>query len=258
MTRIRSLTFLLALILSASILHAQEEPTITPGKVFPADFNVNSPLITPATGAVVLADVGSSSLESFEHGWRVVFKRLIRIKILSSSGLDLGNVHIDYSGAANKNDKIADLLAYTYNLNNGQVEVTPVDAKDFFLVRSKNNLRLEERFAFPNMKPGSIIEYSYSIRSYNIANLVPWHFQGDYPQLWSEYSITVPDMFNYAIMALGRVPFYKTTLRSEVKEIWVGNGNMDHSIYTKRWMMKDMPAIKKEEEMIVLKKMSSL
>lgn len=238
---------LLTLFLSAPILYAQEEPTIVPGRVFPEDFSVSSPLITSTTGAVVLADVGSSSIESYEHGWRVVFKRLLRIKILNNSGLDLGSVKIFYSGPANKNDKIADLLAYTYNLNDGKVEVTPVDPKDFFLAGSKKSSRLEERFAFPNMKPGSIIEYSYSIRSYNIPNLIPWTFQGDYPRLWSEYSITVPDMFNYAIMALGNVPFYKTTLKSVVKEIWVGNGNMDHNIFTKRWMMKDVPPIKKED-----------
>src|SRR5258705_13818992 len=77
--KLRSVVFFL---LFSHSLFAQVEPLIKPGKVYPEDFDINSPLISSNTGAVIIADIGTSTLESYEYGWRISFKRLRRVKIL--------------------------------------------------------------------------------------------------------------------------------------------------------------------------------
>lgn len=225
---------------------AQETAGIQMDKFSPSDFNISSPLINPATGAVVIADIGSSMLENFDGAWRVVFKRYKRIKILATTGFDACTVKILYSSADNSDSKLKDLKAFTYNQSNSGVKRTSLTAEEFYLSRTQKDDLLEEKFTFPNVKVGSIIEYSYTVKSSDIEDLYPWEFQGEYPRLWSEYSVILPHIFNYAVIIHGRQPFYKTTVDSAIKEIWMGNGNTNAVIYTKKWVMKDVPEVKPE------------
>jgi hypothetical protein len=89
---------------------------------------------------------------------------------------------------------------------------------------------LEQRFTFPDMQVGSIIEYSYTVNSSWTSMLPPWRFQGHYPHLWSEYTVIVPDLFNYAVTIQSSLPFYSTgrgtQLDSDLPDILAGrHGN---------------------------------
>ncbi len=224
-------------------ISAQEPEDIRTGKFSAKDFNVSSSLIDSSTGAVVLTDLGKTSLETYEYGWRMVYKRVRRIKILGKSGYGAAAMTIRYSAEDNGDGKLKDLKAYTYNLKDGSVETTPVPNKDLFLIRNRNSDILEEKFAFPNVQVGSVLEYSYTIRSSDIDELVPWDFQGAYPRLVSAYSVVSPALFSYITITKGTLPFYKTSLDSVSKEIWVGGGNASVQLYTRTWVMRDVPAL---------------
>ncbi|PWT77866.1 MAG: hypothetical protein C5B59_02905 [Bacteroidetes bacterium] len=225
---------------------AQKADVFHLDKITAGDFNIKSPLIDTGTGAVILADVGISSIENIDNQWKLVYKCIRRVKILSKTGFDNLTQTLSFSAEDNGNGKLKSLKATTYNLVDGKVEATPLADKEFFLETSKNSNRVVEKFTFPNAKIGSIVEYSYTKKYWDIATIPTWEFQRDYPVLWSEYSIIIPDNFNYAVSKQGNLPFYETSSDSASKEIWNGRGNIEVLIFTKRWAMKDVPPLKEE------------
>ena len=101
--------------------------------------------------------------------------------------------------------KIADLKAVTYNLVDGKVVKTKLDNDNIYEEKS-NNYNIE-KFAFPQVKEGSIIELSYTIVSDFLYNLRGWTFQYSIPAVWSQYICEIPEYFNYSQSAKGYLPF---------------------------------------------------
>ena len=231
---------------TAPSLFAQSVSNFKTGKISASDFNISSSLINERTAAVIIADVGSASLENYQNYWTILVRRTKRIKILNQNGFDACTIKILYSAEENRNNKLKDLEASTYNLNGDKVEVIPLSSKDIFITRDKETDMIEEKFTFPAVKAGSIVEYNYTVRYSDIMDLYPWNFQGKYPTLWSEYAVTIPGFFNYTKIMQGQLPFYETSIDSSNHTIWVGNGNMNTDIYTLKWVMKDAPEIKTE------------
>ena len=100
-------------------------------------------------------------------------------------------------------EKLENLKAHTYNLENGKVVETKVDVKNSVYRSGLDKNHVVQKFAFPAIKEGSIIEYEYTISSDFIFNLQPWKFQGDHPVLWSEYQVSIPEFFYYVFLQHG-------------------------------------------------------
>jgi hypothetical protein len=99
-----------------------------------------------------------------------------RIKIVNSKGFSRGNVTLSYA----VNDPIKHLKAATYNLVDGKIEVTRVDNSMIFKEKVIEDER-KMKISFPDIRDGSIIEYSYLKNAGDVYNLVPWTFQSDIP-----------------------------------------------------------------------------
>ena len=74
-----------------------------------------------------------------------------------------------------------------------------------YLTRGKDG-DMSESFSFPQAGAGSIIEYTYGITSGSLMRFHSWDFQGDYPRLKSEFTATIPAVFNYAVSMQGGLP----------------------------------------------------
>jgi hypothetical protein len=81
-------------------------------------------------------------------------------------------------------------------LENGKISEEKLGDKSVFTKDYGHNMKLT-KFAFPAIKEGSIIVYSYNLCTNIQINLHLWEFQGKYPCLWSEYSASIPEMFIY-------------------------------------------------------------
>jgi hypothetical protein len=247
------------------LLQAQE--VIKFGKISAADFEINSPVVDSGSNAVIIADIGSSEFEGNNKGWfTLVYKRFRRIKIINQNGVDAGNVSIrlftdnGYYQDTKDKEVLLDLKAATYDLQNGSISKTELDAKSVFQNRINRNW-VEKKFTMPAIKAGSIIEYSYTIKSDFIFNLQPWYFQGKYPCLWSEYTVHIPDCFSYISLSKGYNPFTINS-RKIAKQVYRieefawekdGLGSVDPRVYSlnadvlvNRWAIKDVPALKEE------------
>ncbi len=216
-----------------------------------------------SAAAVILVDFGQSSLEyNQEKGWRVVFERLRRIKILRKDGLSYADHVIQTYHANNSDEKISGLKAVTYNLVDGKISETKMKSESVFKEQVDKNNELT-KFTLPNAKEGSVIEYTYTIYSDFVFNYKGWQFQYDIPVVLTEYRATFPEWFHYDKYTQGYIAFdvneHKTTAgsitlryRGDVGSSLRGGGTssytekLDFQEHRYRWVAKEVPAFKAE------------
>lgn len=151
-----------------------------------------------AASAVILLDMGriyfNSGVASIEYHRR--------IKILNADGIEYANVILPYI-YQNGRENIRDVKAQTINVGaDGKLDIIPVENKQQF------DEKLDEywarvNFAFPAVRPGSIIEYRYTLSTDYIFFIKPWFFQHELPTLHSELSVEVPPYLSYNIVKFG-------------------------------------------------------
>ncbi len=234
-------------------LSAQEKSPVKFGKISPEDFIIKQPFDTGAS-AVVIADIGSSGFEGNTKGWfSLVYKKRMRIKILNKNGFEAAKVEIPLYFNGDAEEKLEDLKAYTYNLENGKVVETKLEASSVFKDKI-NKYAVVKKFTFPAIKEGSVIEYSYTIKSDFLRNLRPWFFQSEYPCLWSEYEVAIPEYFYYVTLNQGYLPMQaKADSYNGNFKVTIPGGadrdetvSLDGAINSRRWVVKDIPPLKTE------------
>ncbi|MDH7461446.1 DUF3857 domain-containing protein [Chitinophagaceae bacterium 26-R-25] len=249
------LLVVLQLCFALSIL-AQEKCDVTFGKVSPRDFDLSREKMDTAANAVVIADIGKSSFDgNLKGGFSIIFKRQLRIKIRNKNGLDAASFEIPlYQSEGNKEEEFGNLKASTYNLENGSVIETKLENSQVFEERRSKNW-VVKKITMPAVREGSIIEVVYTVYSDFLFNLHSWEFQGKYPKLWSEYEVNIPEYFTYVTLAQGYTPYY---IRDESRQLGAFKimvqdaiGGYDAqsvtgTVNSTHWVMKNVPALKKE------------
>lgn len=235
---------------------AQDKLNIKFGKITPADFIISSPVIDSNTNAVILSDIGSSHLDGNNKGWfSLIFTRHKRVKVLNHKGMDIATVDIRlYKSGTGAAEQLEDVNAVTYNMENGGVVVTRLDSKSVFTEQTNKNI-VTKKFTFPAVKEGSIIEYTYTIKSDFLFNLQSWAFQSSYPCLWSEYEVNIPEFFNYVYLSQGYLRFDVNEKKRSLNNFLISNSEgagatrsarIQGEVNTNRWVVKNVPAIKEE------------
>ncbi len=171
-----------------------QKPPVKWGKVLPVDLNMKTYPEDPDAPAVILCDFGQVDVTN-----RSIYERHIRIKILNEKGLKYAHVEIPYQ-SENEYERIQELKAHTINKsdNGGKLIITKVPSRSIERIKtSSKNTKIV--FDFPDVKPGSIIEYKYTLVSLDFIRLRPWQFQHEIPVVWSEYRTSVPEFFTYLV-----------------------------------------------------------
>ena len=180
----------------------------------------------PDSGAVAvyLLDKGSAYMN--QNDGNMFLDVHVRIKILKEEGLEFGNVSLRYIRGSSD---ISRLKASTYNLVDGKVVETEVKRKDWLDETITDDLK-EKKVSFPDVRVGSIIEYSYTKKAGNLINLPGWVFQAEIPVRYSEFYIKLPSYGKYQQNFQGYIsPAYREF-----------NADVNHLV------MKDVPALKRE------------
>ena len=230
----------------------QDKSPVKFGKISAEDFKKTYNIDSSAS-AVIIADIGSSEIAGNLKGWfSIQFKHFKRVHILNNNSFELANVEIPLYFEGDNEEELRNLKAHTYNLENGKVMLTKLDVKTSVYKANLSKNHVVKRFSFPAVKEGSIIEFEYTVYSDFIFNLQPWEFQSDYPALWSEYEVSIPDFFYYVFLQQGNInktqktrqeSFRVSDLRgsgSSTAEPFV-SGVTDH-----RMIMKNIPVLKEE------------
>ncbi len=225
---------------------AQQNPSSASYKITERDFELpQSPLLKGNPGAVIISDIGTVGFAGNKKNGRwisYVYSKKIRIKIIDKTAFGLAGVKIALRGQGEFQDKLENLKAHTYNLENGQIRETELNEQDVFEDRETKWL-IHKKFTLPDVKEGSLIEYSYTISSYYYGNLPVWYFQHiGYPCLYSSVEAIIPDMLTYLLVHKGIDTVSSYTQKEErqyfqIAELTVVSEGRKH-----KWEMKDIPA----------------
>lgn len=220
--------------------------------VGPADFSAFSSPIYDSSGAVIVADIGEVHFVGNQSSWfSYVFQRHTRIKILNKKAFDLATVHIQLYRPSEDPEKLDKVVASTYNLENGQVTEVKLDKKDIFEDRNRKEYT-EMRFTLPAVREGSIIDYSYTVISPYDAFLPSWRFQSEeYPCLWSELTVEIPQALFYVLVKQGVHPYAADKGSQDLNTYRLGDKNggwmtVSATVTKHHWVMKDIPAFRVE------------
>jgi Domain of Unknown Function with PDB structure (DUF3857) len=205
---VRALGLTLTFFLYLSPSRAQPGPPemqfggITPEAFAPALYPLDS-----NANAVYLFDHGVVTYDPAYrgNGYSVVFERHVRLRILNKNALGLATLSLQALRRGNAWTYIDDVRGATYNLEGSKVVVTKLDKSNIF--KDKNTDYEIEKIAFPNVREGSVIEYSFRIVYPGYGYIPEWDFQQGYPVLWSQYDITVPQLFDYFVKLQGYRPY---------------------------------------------------
>jgi hypothetical protein len=245
-----------ALLFCLSIFAQNGRPKIKYGDVKPEDFTPAVYSVDSSANAVYLYDVGSSIYQGNNKGmFNVIFHKHARIRLMNKNGFDEATVEIHLYNDGQLADKLEDLDAATYNIENGKVVVTKVDKNSLF--KDKGDKEIIQKFTFPNIKEGSIIEYDYKVSSPAFWSIDPWYFQRDYPRIWSEYSVNIPSFYNFITLKQGYLPYVIDSaniskdnynildpgeIASDRSEVY----SFQSTTFYHLWAVQNMPALKEE------------
>lgn len=194
----------LVVVLFPLVARSQEILKVQFGDVTKQELTKTHYEIDPDAGAVVLFDKGQLDFVADNKGWfDVRLRRHCRIHILKNSGFDAATVEVPLYHRGRYEERISQIEAVTYHLENGKIQKTEMDKKAIFEIKHDKHFNLT-KFTLPNVKEGVIIEFKYQVKSDFIKIIDPWYFQGSFPVLCSELTFEVPQFFGYVSSIIGK------------------------------------------------------
>jgi hypothetical protein len=190
-----------------------------------------------SAAAVVLFDFGKAYIGFNAAGAVLTFERHVRIKILNKDGLSWADASIPLYKSGSNEERVLGLKAVTYNLENGKVVESKMNKDAIFKEKFNRNINLQ-KFTLPNVKEGSVLEYSYTVNSDFLANFPNWKFQYTIPVRYSEYNAIIPDFFVMERYMQGYVPATKYDVQNRAQS--------GYSEKLHHWVITHVPAFKEE------------
>ncbi|MEQ6121133.1 transglutaminase domain-containing protein [Reichenbachiella sp. MALMAid0571] len=228
-------------------------------KLYEKDTNAN---------AVILMDYGTSHFDYGNDQFQVIFERHVRIKIINKDGYAWADHEVMLYNSDGRKEVFSGLKGVTYNLDGSKVEKTKLEKESIFNENVDDNYD-KVKFTMPNVKEGSIIEFTYSIRSDFYFNYRGWQFQYQIPVAWSEYRASFIEYYRYQKNFQGYIPMFIQEQESGRQSftIRVSSGidpvsgernsgytnDYDAQNVINRWVAKDVPAFISEPYMTTSK-----
>lgn len=147
--------------------------------------------------AVVLSAFGIVRIVPELYGTYKYYKRSTTIKILSQTGLSNGEVSIPLFHFGNNKEEILDLDAITYNLDGDKIVASALDKKTIYEQEIPPYVKIE-KIAMPDVKVGSLVYISYTIKSPYPTNF-QWNFQQKIPVVYSQFTLFMPPTYTYVV-----------------------------------------------------------
>jgi len=141
----------------------------------------------------------------------LVKKAFYRIKIYDKDKAeDWLNLEIPlYQASGSEQESLSKMKAFTYNLENGAAVATKVDKSSKYKSKESKYVSIT-KFAFPNVKNGSVIEYQYEINSPFLFIIPEILIETDTPSLYTEYILDTPSNIAYNVNYTGSLsPKYR-------------------------------------------------
>jgi transglutaminase-like putative cysteine protease len=244
------------------VISEAQKPPLKFGEVAETELNMKDYETEPGAPAVVLCDFNVTEIEYVAGNFVVKYDRFRRVKIFSKEGYDMATFKIPLykNNEENLKESVLSLKGFTYNLENGKIVKSKLDKASIFIEKISDK-KDEMKFTMPDVKEGSIIEFSYTKNSDFLAEIDTWSFQESVPVTWSELFFKVPEYFNYLHISGGYEKYAAidnsseqrtVTFVSSERDYYGGNpssyssGNVIYKVSVDHFLAKDMPSLKEE------------
>ncbi|HKH63625.1 MAG TPA: DUF3857 domain-containing protein [Flavitalea sp.] len=165
--------------------HSQKFPSY--GQVSADELNMKQCIFDKNADAVVLLD---EAVSDYNDEYNLITNRHIRIKILKEKGLDNADITIPYY---RKDDieMVHNIEAMVINgQKDGSMQKKELEKKFIYRKNVSENYGTVT-FALPDVRVGSIIEYTYGSTLKHYGYLRDWYFQNDLPVVQSKYKLYI-------------------------------------------------------------------
>lgn len=233
------------LVFNPFFLHAQEHGFPFAGATY-KELDMTSCPIDTSAYAVVLNEFGEAYIDN-SNDHNLLFEYHVKIKILKQRGVALANIEIPLHKVDSRFERVLDPKASSFNYENGTMKETKWDPRNQFKENVHKNWDLV-KFAIPNVRVGTVIEYRYTLESPFFYNFRQWDFQSEIPKLYSEYWATIPGNYVYNISLRGFLKLTKN--QSElIEDCFTPGGGYKADCGRMKWGMKNIPAFVEEDYM---------
>ena len=168
------------------------------GRIPQEDLEMSVYALDSSAEAVVLDDVGEMFFFSKGDDIAYKFNRHVRIKILTEAGYDQAEQQIDFY-SYKRIETVSGLKAHVVNPDGS---ISKLNKNNIF--EEKINDYWESiRLTFPNIQPGSILEYSYTLESKRFTTPRDWTFQRKIPVRYSQIYFDPGEFFDFLVYLQG-------------------------------------------------------
>jgi hypothetical protein len=195
--------------------------------------------------AVVIYDMGEAYFARNNDDFELVFEKATRIKVFKDSGKKWANIEIPLYRNGDIYEIVTDLEATAYNNVDGTINMTKLDLSTCHDEKINEHL-VVKKFAIPDVKAGTVIEYKYKINSQYIFNFPSWEFQWKIPVIYSKYVTKMIPFYQYTWLLQGASKFdsQRSYQESGMPQQY-GLTTFNEMVY--EYIMKDLPAFNDEE-----------
>jgi hypothetical protein len=194
-----------------------QQKYFSPKPVSTSDLSLKVCDFDSSAQAMYLFDVANSHIDFDENtqiGFKQVYERKFRIKILKKEASDLANGSIIIHNG--DKEKLLELKAFTYNLNaSGKIEKTEINKQNIFYENISDDIT-RVKYSLPKVIEGSVFEVAYTVVSYDLSSLHSWVFNDDIPVKYSEMVYDIPEYFTFKAHLVNFPLQY-------IKSIWESN-----------------------------------
>ncbi len=186
------------------LISAQKYQFLNPPKFNDADLSKTKSLLDENASAEILyksvhfmVDTSNGTLSK---------KYFYRVKIYDKDKAeDWLNLEIPLYSFNSNRESLGKFKAFTYNLENGNVVPVKVEKSSQYKSKESKYVTIT-KFAFPNVKNGSVLEYQYEVNSPFLYVIPEILIETDTPSLNTEYVLDAPLNIAYNINYTGDVP----------------------------------------------------
>ncbi len=179
-------------------------------KISPADFATPPEAADTTVDAVFIYDIGETKFTVTSTGFALETTVKTRVHILTEQGRQYADksivYHYDVKASSDDHDKVKNVDATAYNLVDGKVVKTSMPSKYVFK-EQVNDYYQRLKFSVPDVKVGTIIEYSYTISTPRFTEIPTWDIQREEPVRYSYYYLRMPKWINCRFEQRGYKPF---------------------------------------------------